>query len=60
MDNKTNKQWVIKQINLKFLLKTQMTRLKLSYFGHIVQISNSLEKVLLLGKVEEREGQQQE
>ncbi|XP_053117089.1 uncharacterized protein LOC128329604 isoform X3 [Hemicordylus capensis] len=51
---KTNK-WIIEQINPEFSLEAQMTRLKLSYFGHIMQRPSSLEKsiiFILLGKVE--------
>ena len=37
-----------------------MLKLKLQYFGHLMQISNSLEKILMLGKIEgrRRRGQQ--
>ena len=37
-----------------------MLKLKLQYFGHLIQISNSLEKTLMLGKIEgrKRRGQQ--
>ena len=36
-----------------------MLKLKLQYFGHLMQISNSLEKTLMLGKIEgRRRGQQ--
>ena len=44
---KTN-QWIIEQINPDFSLKEQMTRLKLSYFKHIMQRLRSLEKALML------------
>lgn len=48
---KTN-QWNIGQINSEVSLETQMTRLKLSYFGHIRLRPRCLEKALMLGKVE--------
>ena len=37
-----------------------MLKLKLQYFGHLIQISNSFEKTLMLGKIEgrKRRGQQ--
>ena len=31
-----------------------MLKLKLQYFGHLIQIANSLEKTLMLGKIEEK------
>ena len=31
-----------------------MLKLKLQYFGHLMQIANSLEKILMLGKIEGR------
>ena len=46
----------IKPINRKgnqpeYLLKGLMLKLKLQYFGHLVQRANSLEKTLMLGKI---------
>ena len=34
-----------------------MLKLKLQYFGHLMQIANSLEKTLMLGKTEGRRGE---
>ena len=34
-----------------------MLNLKLQYFGHLMQITDSLEKTLMLGKIEEGEGE---
>ena len=34
------------------MLKILMLKLKLQYFGHLMQIANSLEKFLMLGKIE--------
>lgn len=50
-DKKTNRL-IIKQINLGFLLKSQMTRLKSSHLGHFVQIPSSLEKIIMLRNIE--------
>ena len=36
-----------------------MLKLKLQYFGHLMQRANSLEKTLMLGKIERRRRQQQ-
>ena len=55
----------IKPVNLKgnqpeYSLKEQMLNLKLQYFDHLMQRANSLEKTLMLGKIEgkRRRGQQ--
>ena len=36
-----------------------MLKLKLQYFGHLIQRTNSLEKTLMLGKIEDRRREQQ-
>ena len=53
-------QSVLKEINPDYSLEGLMLRLKLQYFGHLMQRANSLEKTLLLGKIEgrRRRGQQ--
>ena len=45
-------QSVIKEINPEYSLKGLM--LKLQYFGHLMQRADSLEKTLMLGKIEDR------
>ena len=47
-------QSILKEINPKFLLEGLM--LKLQYFGHLMQGAYSLEKTLMMGKTEGREG----
>ena len=49
-----------KEINPEYSLEGLMLKLKLQYFGHLMQIANSLEKTLMLGKTEgrRRRGQQ--
>ena len=47
-------QSILKEINPEYSLKGLMLKLKLQYFGHLMQISDSLEKVLILGKIEGR------
>ena len=37
-----------------------MLKLKLQYFGHLMQITDSLEKILMLGKIESRKRRQEE
>ena len=49
----------IKPVNLKgnqSLLEGLMLKLKLQYFGHLMRTANSLEKSLMLGKIEGRRG----
>ena len=43
---------ILKEINLEYSLEGLM--LKLQYFGHLMQRANSLEKTLMLGKIEGR------
>ena len=47
-------QPILKAIHPECSLKGQMLKLKLQYFGHLVQRANSLEKALMLGKIEGR------
>ena len=43
---------ILKEINLDYSLEGLMLKLKLQYFGHLMQRTNSLEKTLTLGKTE--------
>ena len=43
-------QSVIKEISLEYSLEGLMLKLKLQYFGHLMQRTDSLEKTLMLGK----------
>ena len=45
---------ILKEINPEYSLERLMLKLKLLYFGHLMQKANSLEKTLMLGKVEEK------
>jgi len=45
---------VLKEINPEFSLEGLMLKLKLKYFGHMMQRADSLEKTLMLGKFEGR------
>ena len=45
-------QSILKEINLEYSLEGMMLKLKLQYFGHLMQIADSLEKTLMLGKIE--------
>ena len=43
-------QSILKEINPEYSLEGLMQKLKLQYFGHLMQRTNSLEKILMLGK----------
>ena len=45
---------ILKEINSEYSLEALMLKLKLQYFGHLIQRANSLEKTLMLGKTEGR------
>ena len=47
-------QSILKEINPKYSLKGLMLKLKLQYFGHLMQRADSMEKTLMLGKIEGR------
>ena len=45
-------QSILKETNAEYLLEGLMLKLKLQYFGHLTQRADSLEKILMLGKIE--------
>ena len=45
-------QSVLREINPEYSLEELMLKLKLQYFGHLLQTADSLEKSLMLGKIE--------
>ena len=47
-------QSILKELNPKYWLQGLMLKLKLQYFGHLMQRTDSLEKTLMLGKIEGR------
>ena len=49
-----SKQSILKEINPEYSLEGLMLKLKLQYFGHLMQRVDSLEKTLILGKIEGR------
>ena len=52
-------QSILNEINPEYSLEGLMLKLKLQYFGHLMQRADSLEKILKLGKIEvRRRGQQ--
>ena len=48
-------QSILKEINPEYLLEGLMLKLKILYSGHLMQRANSLEKTLMLAKIEGRE-----
>ena len=60
MTAKRSNQSMLKEINPEYSLEGLMLKLKLQYFGHMMQTTDSLEKTLMLGKIEgkKRRGQQ--
>src|SRR5574339_108927 len=57
---KRSNQAILKEISLEYSLEGLMLKLKLQYFGHLMQRTDSLEKTLMLGKIGggRRRGQQ--
>ena len=47
-------QSILKEISPEYSLKGLMLKLKLQYFGHLMRRADSLEKTLMLGKIEGR------
>ena len=47
-----SKQSILKEINPEYSFEGLMMKLKLQYFGHLMQRADSLEKTLMLGKIE--------
>ena len=53
-------QSILKEINPEYSLEGLMLKLKLQYFGHLMQSTDSLEKTLMLGKIEGGKGRGQQ
>ena len=58
--SRRSNQSILKEISPEFSLEGLMLKLKFQYFGHLMQRTDSLEKTLILGKIEggRRRGQQ--
>ena len=52
-------QSILKEISPEYSLEGQMLKLKLQYFGHLMLRTDSLEKILMLGKIENRRRERQ-
>ena len=53
-------QSILKEINPEYSLEGLVLKLKLQYFGHLIQRTDSLEKTLILGKIEGRRRRRQQ
>ena len=54
LDYKEIKQVILKEIKPEYSLEGLMLKLKLQYFGHLMQRTDALEKTLMLGNIEGR------
>ena len=52
LDSKEIQKSILKAISTEYSLDGLVLKLKLQYFGHLMQRTNSLEKALMLGKIE--------
>ena len=50
-------QSILKEINPEYSLEGLMLKLKFKYFGHLMQRADSLEKTMMLEKIEGRRGE---
>ena len=50
----TIRRSILKEISPEYSLEGLMLKLKLQYFGHLIQKANSVEKTLMLRKIEGR------
>ena len=53
-------QSILKEISPEYSLKRLMLKLKLQYFGHLMRRTDSLENILMLGKIEVRRRREQQ
>ena len=52
LDTRRSNQSVLKEINPEYSLEGLMLKLKFLSFGHLIRRANSLEKTLMIGKIE--------
>ena len=50
--SRRSNQSILKELSPEYSLQGLMQKLKLQYFGHLMQITDSLEKTVMLGKIE--------
>ena len=51
---KRSNQWILKEINPEYSLEGLMLKLQVQYFDHLLGRADSLEKTLILGKIEDK------
>ena len=51
---RTSNQSIVKKINPEYSLEGLILKLKLQYFGHLMRRADSLENILMLGKIKGR------
>ena len=56
LDRKKSNQSILKETSPEYSLEELMLKLKLHYFGHVIPRVDSLEKNLMLGKIEDKRG----
>ena len=54
VSQRRSNQSILKEISPEYSLEGLMLKLKLQYFGHLLQRTDSLKKTLMLGKTEDR------
>ena len=54
LDSNRSNQSILKEISPEYPLEGLMLKLKLQYFGHLMRRADSLDKTLMLGKIESR------
>ena len=54
LDGRRSNQSILKEISPEYSLEGLMLKLKFEYFGHLMRRADSLEKTLILGKIESR------
>ena len=59
LDCKSSNQSTLEDMNPEYSLEGLMLKLKLQHFGHLIRRTHSLEKILVLGKIEGKRREQQ-
>ena len=54
LNTRRSNQSILKEINPEYSLEALMLKLKLQYFGYLMRRADSFEKILMLGKIEDR------